>query len=109
MVIFYLVNALFFILLVTKCCWMNEEKRYKVCRGIEQMFGIPERPLVTNIKHLDEKELDEYFKENTENNEESNELAESTMPEENTERKEQFEKAKEIVESLKNELSKKVD
>ena len=105
MVIFYLVNALFFILLVTKCCYMSDEKRHRVCRNIEQLFGISEKPLITNIKQLDEKEL-EMEQELQNLNNEKDTVDSEISPEE---KQQVIEDSQKIVEAIKSDLEKKED
>ena len=105
MVIFYLVNTLFFILLVTKCCYMSDEKRHRVCRNIEQLFGISEKPLITNIKQLDEKEL-EMEQELQNLNNEKDTVDSEISPEE---KQQVIEDSQKIVEAIKSDLEKKED
>ncbi len=113
---FYLVNALFFILLATRCCWMSEEKRHRVCRNVEQLFGIQERPLVTNTRQMTEEEVDEFFKQedvnpdnSVENNINPDDSNKENMDFENDEkaREEICEITKKVLEDIHNELEKK--
>ncbi len=79
---------------------MSDEKRYRISRGVEKMFGIPERPQITMCCcQLTEEELQELSGKPEEN---TNEISEE-------DRIKKVEETKEILENIKGELEKKED
>jgi hypothetical protein len=95
MVLFFVFNTVFFILLVTQCCGMSTSKRQNVTRRIERLFGIQERP---TIEVMEEREGE---------GEQEGEKEEGEKEGEKDERRKQIEKSREIIGKIKDDLDKK--
>lgn len=100
MIIFYLVNSIFIILLFTKCCFTNTDKYEKIIKNIEHFLGIPDRSFkVSNLNQLNEEEMEKLMKETP------NLLDDNSCSDD--EKNAVIEKSKEVINTIQSEFEKK--